>query len=67
VFHTETGQVHYDTFNGRWGEEAELHKFLQAYACEKVRSEAHAKGHTMTEQQLDNGSIKLTVHVGGAI
>jgi hypothetical protein len=67
VFNTETGQAHYDTFNGRWGEVAELHKFLLAYACEKVRSEARTKGHMVTEQQLDNGSIKLTVHVGGAI
>lgn len=66
VFNLDTGQALFDTFGGRWGQESELHKFLQTYACERVKSEARAKGHTVTEQPLEDGSVKLTVHVGGA-
>jgi hypothetical protein len=65
VFDTQKGQAHYDNFNGRWGEEAELHQFLKMYAAEKVKLEARAKGHTVTEQELADGSLKLTVQVGG--
>jgi hypothetical protein len=43
-----------------------LDAFLQSYAVEKARIEARKKGHTVTEQQLANGSLKLTINVGGA-
>ena len=66
VCDTASGQLQYDNYEEKWGAQAELHKFLQAYACEKVLLEARRKGHAVTEQQLENGSIKLTVHVGGA-
>ena len=67
VFNTQTGHANYDTFNGRWGQETELHRFLKMYAAEKVKLEASAKGHTVTEQELADGSLKLTVHVGGGL
>jgi hypothetical protein len=35
VCDTTSGQLKYDNFNGRWGADAELNKFLQAYAVEK--------------------------------
>ena len=38
---------------------------MQAYAVEKARIEAHRKGHTLTEQPLADGSIKLTIEVAG--
>jgi hypothetical protein len=60
-----TGQVRYDNFEGRWGEQADLNRFLQAYAVEKARLEARKAGHTVTEQPLGDGSIKLTIQVGG--
>ena len=66
VFDTRSGQVRFDNYGGRWGEQAQLDRFLQAYAVEKATLEARRKGHTVTEQTLDNGSIKLTVTVGGA-
>ena len=66
VFNTSTGEAKYDNYNGRWGEQAQLDHFLQAYAVEKTKIEARRKGHAVTEQQLANGSIKLTVNVGGA-
>jgi hypothetical protein len=67
VCDTTTGQVHYDNFGGQWGDQKELDRFLQAYAVEKARLEALKQGHSVTEQQLADGSIRLTVQVGGAV
>ena len=61
-----SGKLAYDNFNGRWGDQKELDKLIQAYAVEKCRIEARKKGHLVTESQLADGSIKLTVQVGGA-
>lgn len=61
-----TGQLRYDNYGGHWGDQARLDAFLQAYACEKAKLEARRHGHTVTEQTLADGSIKLTVQVGGA-
>ena len=66
VIDTAAGMVRYDNFEGAWGEQSELDKLLQAYAVEKARLEARRQGHTVTEQELPGGSIKLTIHVGGA-
>ena len=66
VCQLETGEVLYDNFGGRWGEQRELDQFMQAYAVEKARLEARKRGHTVTEQSLIDGSIKLTVQIGGA-
>ena len=66
VFDTRSGQVRFDNYGGRWGEQVQLDRFLQAYAVEKTKIEARRKGHSVFEQTLDNGSIKLTVTVGGA-
>src|SRR4051812_42813029 len=65
VIDTTTGQVHYDNYNGAWGDQAQLERFLQMYAVEKTRIEARKKGHQITEQPLADGSIKLTIRVGG--
>ena len=66
VCDTATGDVRYDNYQGRWGEQVQLDRFLQAYAVEKATIEARRKGHSVTEQPLADGSIKLTVQVGGA-
>ena len=60
-----SGQVKYDNFNGHWGKQEQLDKFLQAYACEVVKIQARKRGHSVTEQQLTDGSIKLTIAVAG--
>lgn len=65
VVDTEKREVHMDTYNGAWGDQKELDKLLQAYAVEKTRIEAHKQGHSLTEQTLLDGSIKLTISVGG--
>ena len=66
VCNTETGQVSYDNYEGHWGEQRHLNKFLQGYAVEKAKIEARKKGHYATETSLHDGSIRVTVHVGGA-
>ena len=66
VCNLQSGSVQYDNYNGAWGEQAELNRFLQGYAVEKAKIEARKKGHTCSESHLDDGSIRVTVHVGGA-
>ena len=66
VCQLESGELQYDNFGGRWGEQRELDGFIQAYAVERTRIEARKRGHTITEQALTDGSIKLTVQIGGA-
>jgi hypothetical protein len=56
-----TGAIRYDTYGGAWGEQAQLDRFLQAYAAEKVRLEARKKGYQITEQALQDGSISLQI------
>lgn len=66
VCNLTTGQLQFDNYNGAWGRQEELNKFLQAYAVEKARIEARKKGHRVSESKLEDGSIRVTVHVGGA-
>ena len=66
VCQTETGQLSYDNYQGAWGEPIELDKFLQAYAIEKTRLEAHKQGYDVVEQPLSDGSVKLVLQMGGA-
>jgi hypothetical protein len=65
VCHTDTGQLEFDNFNERWGKQQELDRLVQRYAVEKAKIEARRRGNTCTEQQLADGSVKLTVTVGG--
>lgn len=65
VCDTASGQVNYDNYNGHWGDEKELNRFLQAYAVEKAKIEARKKGHSISEQTLADGSVKLSIQVGG--
>jgi hypothetical protein len=61
-----TAKIAFDNFEGRWGDPKQLDRFFQGYAVEKARIEARRRGHTVTEQPLADGSIKLTIQVGGA-
>ncbi len=60
-----TGQLKFDDFGGRWGNRKDLDRFLQIYAAEKVKIESHRKGYSVSEQQLPDGSIKLSIQVNG--
>ena len=61
------GQLSYDNYQGRWGDQAHLDSLLQNYAVEKAKIEARRRGHTLTEQSLVDGSIKLTIQIGGVV
>ena len=65
VCQLETGQLRYDNYHERWGKQERLDAFLQAYALEKATIESRRQGHSVTEQTLADGSIKLTVQVRG--
>ncbi len=67
VCNLPTGQLHYDNFNGRWGDQKSSGPFLQAYAVEMTKIEARKKGHSVTETPLSDGSIKLTIQVHGGV
>ncbi len=66
VCDTATGRVRFDNYQGHWGRQEQLDKFLQAYAVERARLEARRKGHSVVEQPLADGSIRLTIQLGGA-
>jgi hypothetical protein len=65
VIDTQSGQVRYNNFQCAWGDRAQLDCFFQAYAGERARIEARKKGRQVTEQALADGSIRLTIRVGG--
>ena len=66
VLDTATGQVRYDNYGGDWGDQKHLDRFVQTYAICKATIEAKKRGHSVFEQPLPDGSVKLTVSVGGA-
>ncbi len=65
VCDVNTAKIAYDNYEGRWGDPKQLHRFQQSYAVEKAKIEARKKGHTVFEQPLTDGSIKVTIQMGG--
>ena len=61
VFDTAAGQVRYDDYGGRWGDVRRLDELLKFYAVEKVKLEARRRGHSVTEQPLLDGSVKIVI------
>jgi hypothetical protein len=64
VVDIEAGAVRFDNFGGRWGEQKELDRLIQAYAVEKAKLECRRKGHAVSETAQGDGSIKLQILVG---
>ena len=62
----ETGELRYDNYGGRWGNNQRLDEFLQGYAVERSKLEARRQGFTASEQAMEDGSIKVTIDAGGA-
>ena len=60
------GSLRYDNYGGNWGDQKLLDRFQQAYAVEKACLESRKQGHGVVEQALADGSVKLTITVGGA-
>ena len=65
VIDTASGNVKLDNFQGCWGDQRELEKFMQAYAVEKAKIEARRKGYSVSETALQDGSIKVQLTEGG--
>ena len=63
VCNTNTGEVDFDNYGGKWGQQQELDLFLQAYAVEKAKLEARKAGHSATEHLLVDGRIRVCVQV----
>ncbi len=57
----QDGELHYDNYEGRWGEQKYLDQFLQAYAVEMTLLEARRQGHTAFEQHLEDGSVRIQI------
>jgi hypothetical protein len=66
VIDTQTGEVRYDDYNGQWGDQQHFSKFLQFYAVEKAKLEARKRGFGVSEQLLQDGSIKVQIIEGAA-
>jgi hypothetical protein len=64
VIDTATGDVRFDNFNGAWGEQAHLDRFLQLYEVEKAKLEGRQKGYPVSEQALPDGSIEVQILEG---
>lgn len=60
-----SGTLKYDDFEGRWGDRRYLDRFLQTYAVEQATRVARRQGHSVIEQPLPDGSIRLTIQVAG--
>ena len=67
VANIDTGQVRFDNYEQRWGEQKHLDQFLQRYAVEAATIAARKQGHSVVESRLDDGSVKLTVQIGAEI
>jgi hypothetical protein len=66
VIDTQSGDLKYDNFNGEWGNQVHCDQFLQLYAVELAKLEARKKGHTVSEQTLSDGSIRVQIMEVGA-
>ncbi len=60
------GALHYDNFNGHWGNPQRLDEFLQAYAVEHATATVRRQGFSVLEQPLPSGAIQLTLQQGAA-
>jgi hypothetical protein len=61
VIDTLAGTIKYDNYQGHWGEQGQLDRFLQMYAVEKARLEARKKGYCVSEQARQDGSILIQI------
>ena len=55
------GRLHYDHFEGRWGDPVHLHRFRQAYAEAATTRFAHARGYLVTRMAQADGTVRLAL------
>ncbi|WP_010583147.1 hypothetical protein [Schlesneria paludicola] len=65
VCQTDSGELKYDNFGSRWGDQSHLDRFVQAYAVEMVKLQARRQGQTAIEQPMADGSIRVQIAVAG--
>lgn len=63
VFDVKTGEAKYDNYNGSWGAQQHLDKFLQLYPIEAAKQMAELNGHTYQEQTLEDGREQLVISI----
>ena len=66
VADVKAGSLAFDNYEGRWGDQVELDRLVQRYAIEKASLESRRAGHTVLEKPLEDGTVKLTIQIGGA-
>lgn len=59
VSQSSSADGHYD--GCFWGDRAHLDRFFQTYAVERAKLEARKAGHSVTEESLQDGSIRLRI------
>lgn len=59
----DAGEVHYDNFNGYWGDIQELNHLSQEYVAAVVEREAVMAGQYAIREEQEDGS--LVIRVGG--
>jgi hypothetical protein len=67
VIDTANASVRFDNYGGSWGAAEHLDHFLQAYGVAMAAIEARKKGLSVAEQTLADGSILVTIGVGGTL
>ena len=55
------GRLHYDHYEGRWGNLAHLHRFRQAYAEAATTRFARARGYLVTRTAQAEGTVCLAL------
>ncbi len=55
------GRLHYDHYEGRWGDLAQLHRFRQAYAEAATTRYARAAGYLITRTTQADGTVRLAL------
>lgn len=67
VCQLDSGKISYDNYQGRWGDSKHLDQLVQSYAVEKTLLEARRQGRSVQQQQLADGSVKLTISIGETV
>jgi hypothetical protein len=55
------GRLHYDHYEGRWGDLAHLHRFRQVYAEAATARFARARGYLITRTAQADGTVRLAL------
>lgn len=61
VFNTDTGEVKFDNYGGKWGDEKRLNEFKQRCSVESAIMRAELEGRKYTETKLDDGRIRIRI------